>query len=268
MQRCFMDSFVQYHLDDGVAEVILNRPEKRNALTRQFLEQLGRIVGELARDESLRVLVLRARGAAFCAGMDLTEMQQRTEADDPEREWERDSQIYAQLLEAIYALPVPTLAAVQGPALAGGMGLMLACDLAIASDDAFFSLPEPARGITAAMVTPLLIHRVGYGAARYLLLSGQRVLAPQALQLGLLHESVAAERLAERTQALTHSILAGAPSAMFLTKRHIDQCAGGRLSNQLQASIEVSAKARQTEDAREGLRAFLEKRDPLWKPIV
>ena len=263
-----MDSTVQYTLDAGVASVTLDRPEKRNALTRSLLTQLKRVVEELAQDESLRVLVLSSRGPAFCAGMDLGEMQERTQADDPQAEWLLDSQIYAQVLDAIYHLPVPTLASIPGPALAGGMGLMLACDLAVASDSAFFSLPEPARGITAAMVSPLLIHRIGYGAARYLLLSGQRVGAEKAMQIGLVHDCVPQDALAARTQELTHSILNGAPSAMFLTKKHIDQCAGARMSEQLRQSVEVSAKARRTEDAREGLRAFLEKRDPLWKPIV
>ncbi|MEM8680151.1 MAG: enoyl-CoA hydratase-related protein [Planctomycetota bacterium] len=263
-----MDSTVQYTLDGGVASVTLNRPEKRNALTRALLEQLQRVVDELSQDESLRVLILSSRGPAFCAGMDLGEMQERTQADDPQAEWSRDSQVYAQLLEAIYNLPVPTLASIPGPALAGGMGLMLACDLAIASEEAFFALPEPARGITAAMVSPLLIHRVGYGAARYLLLSGQRVTAQKAMEMGLVHECVSHDELATRTAAITHSILTGAPSAMFLTKKHIDQCAGARMSEQLRQSIEISAKARRTEDAREGLRAFLEKRDPLWKPIA
>ena len=263
-----MDSIVQYNLEDGVATVTLNRPEKRNALTRGFIEQLNRVVEELSTDESLRILILSARGRAFCAGMDLGEMQERTQADDPQAEWAVDSRVYAQLLGAIYSLPVPTVASIQGPALAGGMGLMLACDLAIAADGAFFSLPEPARGITAAMVAPLLIHRVGFGAARYLLLSGLRVPAKKAMEMGLVHECVEADALTTRTQEVTHSILTGAPSAMFLTKKHIDQCAGANMPELLRQSIDVSAKSRQTEDAREGLRAFLEKRDPLWKPMA
>jgi methylglutaconyl-CoA hydratase len=170
------------------------------------------------------------------------------------------------VLKAIYAAPFPTLAVVQGPVLAGGMGLILACDLVLAADAAFFSLPEPARGITAAMVTPLLIHRVGAGAAAFQLLAGQRISATTALTQGVCHEVVASAHLAERRDQWVEAILAGSPAALRITKQHLQHCAPRDVALMIDESIKVSARARETDDAREGLAAFLAKRKPNWQP--
>lgn len=261
-------SFVLTRLEGGIGRVTLNRSDKRNALTRSFMEQILDAIASLAKDESLRVVQIQSTGSVFCAGMDLGEMEQRATSADPTSEWDRDSEVYCQMLETIYLLPIPTVATVQGPALAGGVGLMLACDIVVASDEAFFALPEPARGLTAAMVTPLLVHRVGFGAARYLLLSGTRCPAHTARDLGLCQEVVPSAKLSEATDQLIDSILSGSRTALQMTKTHLDQCDEGKVVEQLRASISVSAAARKTEDAREGLQAFLEKRRPSWQPDI
>lgn len=260
-----MAQFVDSTLDGGVGRITLNRPDKRNALRRDFIEEINAAIDQLAGKDSLRVLVIAAAGSVFCAGMDLGQMQARAESADGKSDWNQDSQVYCDMLAKIYSLDVPTVAAVQGPALAGGVGIILACDIVIASETAFFMLPEPVRGITAAMVTPLLIQRVGGGPATYMLLSGERVSANQAATFGMCHDVVSAAELQARTDALLNSILAASKSALTTTKRHVHRCAYGDVMEELKNSVQVSAEARETDDAREGLSAFLEKRKPNWQ---
>jgi methylglutaconyl-CoA hydratase len=198
--------------------------------------------------------------------MDLAEMQDRAGQPDARELWKDDTQSYRDLLEAIVTLPKPTLAVVQGPALAGGMGLAMACDLVLCSEAAVFGLPEPKRGITAAVVSPLVCYRGGISTASYLLLSGKTLTAQESLNRGLCHQVASAEELESAEQELCRSILTGAPAALAATKSHLLATAGKDLLAQLDAGMKVSTEARETQDAREGLAAFLEKRDPAWFP--
>ncbi len=261
-----MEPSLLTEIRSGVAHLTLNRTEKRNALTRELIVEIKSELDRIGNDPSVRLIVLEANGLAFCAGMDLGEMQRRAADPDAAKQWLHDSQVYARVLKSIFEATVPTLVVVQGPALAGGMGLVLACDMVIASENAFFALPEPARGITAAMVTPLLVYRVGAGAATLCLLSGQRIPAAGALSMGLCHEVVAPSLLSERRDQWIQSILAGSPAALKITKQHVKHCSMHEVSRLIDESIKVSARARETEDAREGLSAFLEKRKPNWQP--
>lgn len=261
-----MDTFVKSGIHNGVGRITLSRPEKRNALKREFIEQLQQAIAQLKSETGLRVIGIEAEGKVFCAGMDLGEMQERAKSPDGKQEWQKDSEAYCQLLKEIYSLPVPTMVVLQGPVLAGGVGLVLACDLIVASEDSFFMLPEPMRGITAAMVTPLLVHRVGAGTAGHLLLSGERMSARRAFQLGLCYDVVSSQDLAQRAETLMNSILTGSQAALAITKRHLAQCSNERLEDQIEMSVTISAEARETADAREGLAAFLEKRQPAWQP--
>jgi methylglutaconyl-CoA hydratase len=255
---------VTLSLEAGVAELKLNRPDKRNALTRALLQQAGQAVAKVASEAQARLLVLSAEGPAFSAGMDLTEMQQRAAQPDAKKEWAEDARIYRDLLVAIFQLPIPTLCVVQGPALAGGVGLVAACDLVLASEKASFALPEPKRGITAAVVAPLVIYRIGPGAATAMLLSGRTVSAHEALQVGFCHFLTTAAELDAKRRELCESILTGSPAALATTKKHLHACSVQTLLAQLDAGMKLSAEARETADAREGLAAFLEKRDPAW----
>ena len=155
-----MEAVLLSELRSGVARLTLNRAESRNALTRELLVQLQMEVERAGSNPDSRLLLLEANGPAFCAGMDLREMQQRASDPDAAQQWQRDSQVYARVLKALYAAPFPTIAVVQGPALAGGLGLILACDLVLAAESAFFALPEPARGITAAQLMSLQLGRL------------------------------------------------------------------------------------------------------------
>ena len=261
-----MESFVKSSIESGVGRITLNRPEKRNALKREFIDQLIEAVRSFSESDGLRVLVIESSGTVFCAGMDLGQMQERAQSEDGKKEWQKDSEVYADLLAAIYHLPVPTIAALQGPVLAGGVGMVLACDFIVASENAFVMLPEPARGITAAMVTPFLVQRVGVGPATHLLLSGEKMSAARAVEVGLAYSVVPHEELSSSVNSLVGSILRGSQSALEITKRHVQKCGISNLDELLRMSIRVSAEARETDDAREGLAAFLEKRKPNWQP--
>ena len=260
-----MSDLVEMQKVGSVVWLRLSRPEKRNALMRQTLDLLSQRLIELESDPTIRALVLAANGPAFCAGMDLAEMQQRAESPNSANEWQQDSQVYCDVLSKLYTLRVPTIAAVNGASVAGGVGLVLACDFVIATTDAFFALPEPMRGITAAMVTPLLVHRIGPGAANRLLLSGERWSAEQGQAVGLCHDVVAADQLNDRVTKLTDSIQSGSTEALAITKAHLQTMAGGQMLDLLTRSMTVSAQARETPDAREGLDAFLQKRNPAWQ---
>lgn len=259
-----MNSLILHSISHQVARIRLNRPDKRNALTRDMLEQLQAAVKSVAQNPDARVCILDAAGQVFCAGMDLGEMQTRALGQDAEAELRRDSEMYCELLCEIFSLPMPTIALVQGPALAGGVGLALACDMTVAAHAAFFCLPEPARGITAAIVAPLLVHRVGYGSARHLLLSLEKCPADRALRTGLATDVVPNHELTTRVDEIVASILGGSPKALAISKRHLAEFAGQDICDQLRRSVAVSAAARSTSDAREGLDAFLMKRRPQW----
>ncbi len=144
--------------------------------------------------------------------------------------------------------------------------MVLACDFILASTESFFMLPEPVRGITAAIVTPFLNFRVAPGVANHLLLSGERMNATRAFDVGLVYDAVALDDLSARTDKLVNAILTGSRSALAITKSHLQNCLPFNLEQQLMQSIQVSASARETQDAREGLAAFIEKRLPTWNP--
>lgn len=260
------DSPLRFEFEDGLAQITLDRPQKRNALSQVMIEGMLQSVRATTSEETARLLVLAAEGPVFCAGMDLGEMQDRAGRPNAAELWQRDARLYRDLLVGLLELPVPTVAVVQGPGLAGGLGLVLACDIVLAAEDAFFALPEPKRGITAAVVTPLLVHRIGPGPADYVLLSGERLSAEDAHRWGLCHRLVPGEHLEERRRELTESILEGAPGALAMTKRFLLESAFPDSVQQMDAAMRLSAEARETDEAREGLQAFLEKRRPQWGP--
>ena len=251
----------------GRVNLRLNRPDRRNALTRGMLESLLECLAQIRSLQQTRILVLQSTGSVFCAGMDLGEMQQHAGSPDKEQQWQRDSELYCELLTGLFQLPFPTIAQVQGPVLAGGVGLVLACDLVLATNETFFALPEPVRGITAAIVTPFLQYRLGAGIAGQWLLSGGRVTAESAFRAGLCLALTSSDTLADSVDQSVSQILTGAPAALAITKRHWHDCSGAaQVVEQARQSIAVSAEARETEDAREGLAAFLDKRSPRWTP--
>lgn len=258
-------SLIRINVHEHAGTIILNRPEKRNALSRALLAELSQALGDLHLERRVRAVVLTGAGSAFCAGMDLQEMRETSQQENPHTQWHEDAVLYRDLLETMWRYPKPLIAAVNGPAMAGGAGLVLGCDLVVAAKTATFGLPEPLRGIVAGMVAPLLHFRIGGGQAARLLLSAQTIDAAEAHRIGLFHEIVEADHLWPQAVELAAQCARSAPEALQLTKRVLNETVGEHLPTLLSAGAAASATARTTEAAAEGLAAFLEKREPKWK---
>jgi enoyl-CoA hydratase/carnithine racemase len=259
-----MAGLVKLTIREQTATVALNRPDKRNALNRVLLAELAQVLDDLHLERRVRAVVLTGAGPAFCAGMDLTEMRDTAKLERPHERWQEDAVIYQELLTQMLHFPKPLIAAVNGPAVAGGAGLVLGCDIALAADEAQFALPEPRRGIVAGLVTPILVFRIGAGHAARLLLTGAPIDAAEARRIGLFHEVLKSEHLWPRAHEVAAECARCAPEALQLTKKMINETVGEHLGTLLSAGAAVSATARTTEAAQEGLNAFLEKREPKW----
>src|SRR6187401_1645113 len=167
--------FLRLSIHDHTATVILNRPEKRNALNRAMLAELQQMFEDLHQERRVRAVILTGGGTVFCAGMDLGEMQETSQLPNAAELWYADAAAYRDLVEFMLRFPKPIIAAVNGPAIAGGAGLVLASDIVLAVPEATFGLPEPRRGIVAGLVSPLLVFRIGGGHAANLLLSAKTI---------------------------------------------------------------------------------------------
>jgi len=259
-----MEPLVNVRVDGSTGTIILNRPEKRNALSRGVLDALLQALRDLHLQRSVRAVILTGAGDAFCSGVDLAEILAATKQGSPHQTWHDDVLLYRYVLEEMLQFPKPLIAAVNGAAVAGGCGLLLACDIVVAADSATFCLPEPRRGLVAGMVSPLLVFRIGSGHAAYLLLTAAGIDARQAQRLGLFHELVPVAKTWARGMELAAECAKGAPQALQATKRMLNETIGENLRMLLTTGAAVSATARTTDAAAEGLAAFLEKRDPLW----
>jgi methylglutaconyl-CoA hydratase len=257
-----MTVIVKVNLPSGT--IILNRPDKRNALSRQMIADLVQAFDDLHGERRVRAVILTGSGPAFCAGMDLAEMQETAQQPDALSQWHEDAVIYRELIDKMLLFPKPIIAAVNGPAVAGGAGLVLASDIVIGTPDAKFGFPEPRRGIVAGIVSPLLAFRIGASHAANLLLTARTIEAAEALRLGLYHEIVASDLVWVRGNEIAGEIAQSAPEALLLTKRLLNETIGEHLGVQLSAGAAASATSRTTDAAREGLSAFLEKREPKW----
>jgi methylglutaconyl-CoA hydratase len=244
--------------------IILNRPDKRNALSRQMLEDLAQALDDLHQERKVRAVILTGAGTAFCAGMDLAEMQATSQQPDAFQQWHSDAVQYRELIDKLLLFPKPIIAAVNGPAVAGGAGLVLASDIVIAAPEAKFGLPEPRRGIVAGMVSPLLAFRIGASHAANLLLTARTIEASEAHRIGIYHELIANDLVWARGHDVAGEIAKSAPEAILLTKKLLNETIGEHLATLLSAGAAASATARTTDAAREGLAAFLEKREPKW----
>lgn len=259
-----MPPIVRIHLQPPAASVILQRADKRNALSREMLAELRQAFDDLHLERRVKAVILTGAGSAFCAGMDLAEMHSARAEPDAYARWAEDTEALLDLLLAMLRFPKPIVAAVNGAALAGGAGLVLASDVAIAAESATFGLPEPRRGLVAGIVAPLLAFRCGGAHAAYLMLTARTIDAAEAHRLGLFQELAPADHLWPRAAMLAEEIAESAPEALLLSKRVLNETIGEQLLTLLTAGAAASAAARTTEAAAEGLSAFLEKRPPQW----
>jgi methylglutaconyl-CoA hydratase len=255
---------VLYENRGPAAVLTLNRPDRRNALSRGLIAALADAVTRAGNDATARAVVLTGAGPSFCAGMDLAELQESVAAGAGESPVWDDALRLATVYDRIYTLPKPTVAAVNGPAVAGGAGLVSVCDLAVAVPAAKFGYPEVRRGLVAAMVMPHLLRHVGERTARYLLLTGELIDADEAHRAGFINAVVPADQLLDRALAWAHSLAEGGPHALARTKDLLHRFSRQAMS--LEEAAQASAAPRLTEECRQGLEAFFAKRPAPWAP--
>jgi methylglutaconyl-CoA hydratase len=254
------EPLVRYEIRPPAALLTLNRPDRRNAFSRGLIAELTAAVERAGDDAAARCVLVTGAGPAFCAGMDLAELSQSIDADQTEI-W-TDALNLAKLFDLIYALPKPTVAVVNGPAVAGGAGLVSVCDLALASPAAKIGYPEVRRGLVAAMVMPHLLRHVAERAARWLLLTGELLEAAEALRVGLVNAVVSAEELLPTAERWAKSLAEGGPQALATTKDLLRRFSRQALS--VEEAARASAEPRLTDECRGGLRAFFAKQPPPW----
>jgi methylglutaconyl-CoA hydratase len=244
-----------------IRTITLHRPERRNAMTTEMQMELIAAMEDAA-VRNIRVLVLTGSGEAFCSGLDLTQLQSMR--DKSSTEYRADAERVARLFLTLYELPIPTIAAVHGPAIAGGTGLAMICDFALATPAAKFGFTEVRIGFVPAIVSAFLSLQIGEKRSRDLLLTGRLFDAEEAHRLGLVNEIVPQTKLAERVQALAEVLIANSPQSLRGTKRLMAAQNRPWLDAAIVVAMEANAEARETADFREGLAAFLEKRKPEW----
>lgn len=254
-------STIQLAYDGRVATITLNRPDKRNAISYELIKDLLAALEEVAKSTAL-VLILTGAGKAFCSGMDLENLKALI-GRSPEQSLQ-DSQIMARLFRTLYDFPKPTIAAVNGAAIAGGTGLATLCDFTLAVPEAKFGYTEVKIGFVPAIVSAFLLRQVGEKIARDLLLTGRLFDAEEAQRIGLVTEIVAAENLMARARELAGQLRENSPASLFYTKRLLSEAARAELDRQIDASVRENAAIRATADFREGITSFLEKRKPKW----
>lgn len=247
--------------DHPIRTVTLNRPERRNAMTREMQLELISLFEDSAANYG--VLILTGAGDAFCSGLDLSELQTMREKSAADHR--ADAERIARLFLGLYELPIPTIAAVNGPAIAGGTGLATLCDFTLATPAARFGFTEVRIGFVPALVSVFLSLQVGDKHCRDLLLTGRLFGAREAHQLALVNEIVESAELLPRATALAKSLLANSPQSLSATKQLLVSQNRSRLDKAVVAALEANAQSRETDDFREGIAAFLEKRKPTWR---
>jgi methylglutaconyl-CoA hydratase len=252
---------LQLAFDGGIASLTLSRPDKRNAISYELIDDLIGALDEVNKS-SARVLILTGAGKAFCSGMDLDDLQALI-GRTPEQNLE-DTRTMATLFRSLYEFPKPTIAAVNGAAVAGGTGLALLCDFTLAVPEAKFGYTEVRIGFVPAIVATFLLRQAGEKIARDLLLTGRIFDAAEALKIGLINEIVPPEKLLDRARELARQLAENSPLSLFLTKRLLTEHARAELDSQIEAAIRENAGIRESSDFREGIASFLEKRKPQW----
>jgi methylglutaconyl-CoA hydratase len=247
--------------EDRIALLTLNRPEKRNAISFEVVEEVLRALEEVKRSQAL-VLIVTGAGKAFSGGLDLDNLKAlvgRTHEQNV-----RDTETMAQLFRAIYEFPKPTIAAVNGAAIAGGTGMATMCDITVASTEAKFGYTEVRIGFVPAIVSSFLVRQVGEKHARDLLLTGRLFDAAEAYRIGLVNEVVEPERVMPRAREIAAMLLENSPKSIVDTKALIASFGREELKQQVADAIEANARSRTSKDFLEGVTSFLEKRKPRW----
>ncbi len=244
--------------------IVLNQPERHNPLSRQAVEQLQQAFDDFQLERNVRAVILTGSGPSFCSGSDISEIHESSESTEAMTKWYEDTTQYRDLIEMMLRFPKPIIAAVNGPALGHGVGLLLACDLVVASEEAQIGLPEPRLGLVSSQVAPLLSFRVGASHASRLLLTGSNIDASEAHRIGLFHEVVGEELVWARANELAIECAKNAPESIQLTKKMLYETIGETLETWHSIGAANAATARTTEAAQKGIQAFLDKQVPEW----
>ena len=245
----------------GIAVLTLDRPDKRNAISYELIEDLLAAMDEVANSPAL-VLVLTGAGKAFCSGMDLEDLKALVGCSA--EQGLKDSEKMSRLFRTLYDFPKPTIAAVNGAAIAGGCGLATLCDFTLAVPEAKFGYTEVRIGFVPAIVSTFLLRQIGEKHARDLLLTGRIIGVDEAHRIGLINEIVPAEKLIERARELASQLMENSPTSLTYTKRLLSNHARVELDEQIRCAVTENAAIRATNDFREGISSFLEKRKPRW----
>jgi len=240
-----------------ISVITLNRPERRNALTIELLTELCAAINAASEQSEQRVLILRGAGAAFCTGLDLKEAADTTKAH-------ATAEMVANTLVTISQTRLVTAAAVHGAAVAGGAGIMSACDFVVAAERTKIGFPEVRRGLVAGLVMTFLRRQVGERNMRELLFSGELINAGRAKEIGLVNRVVAAGDVMSEAQKFAASVLQGAPGALAQTKRLVEELWWQSVKSDVAIALKYHMQARESDEAREGIAAFNEKRKPTW----
>ena len=247
----------------GVAVLWLNRPEVRNAFNEIMIAELTSAFGELEADPEVRAVVLAGRGKVFCAGADLNWMKRTGEMDFEGNL--KDAMAFGAMLKRLHDLKKPTVVRVHGAAFAGAMGLIAACDIAVASTDTEFSVSEVRLGLTPATISPYVLAAMGERAARRYFLTAERFPAAEAYRIGFVQELVQIDELDAAVNAILGQLVQGAPGAQAVTKDLIHSVVRRPITPELVNDMaDRIARARASEEGKEGVRAFFEKRHPAW----
>ena len=257
-----MYSTLLLETQDKIATITLNRPEKRNAISTQMISELQSALDAIETSKA-RVVILTGSGKAFCAGMDLEMLAAIAKQSAAENQ--EDSRRIAKLFRRIWSFPRPMIAAVNGAAYAGGCGIATLCDFTLASTESKFGYTEVKIGFLPAIVSVFLTRQVGQKRSRDLLLTGRIVAAVEAKEFGLVNEIVPHERLLERAHELANELIAASPSSLTRAKHLLISSEAPGIDHDLDRAILENARIRCTQDFKEGVASFLEKRKPVWQ---
>src|ERR1700683_118578 len=252
---------IQLAYDSGVATITLNRPDKRNAISFELIDDLLGALKEVETSDAI-VLIVTGAGKAFCSGMGLDNLKALL-GRSPDQNLE-DSQAMVRAFRSLYEFPKPTIAAVNGPAIAGGTGLALLCDFTLSAPEARFGYTEVRIGFVPAIVSTFLLRQTGEKHARDLLLTGRIIGAEEAARMGLVNEIVEPEHLMKRARELSALLMENSPASLRATKKLLNDHARAELDAEIEAAVRENAAIRTTADFREGIASFLEKRQPVW----
>ncbi len=253
---------ILYERRGQVAWVTLNRPEVHNAFNVKMIEEITEAVHRVKEDGAVRIVVLTGSGKSFCSGADLNWLREIVDYSFEQNL--EESRALADVLFQLYTLTKPTIALVNGAAIGGGTGFLSACDMAVAAEEAVFGLSEVKIGLVPAAISPYVLRKIGESKAREYFLTGKRISAGKAQEIGLVNEVVPLEKLSESMDRLIEDLLTSGPEAMASCKELIMKTSNARIEDVKEFTAIMIAGLRVSEEGQEGMASFLEKRKPNW----